>query len=231
MVNKYTKLTYSLFSACPGLIFIGEQWKNKTTNKKRVREIGSSLVWHARKNSNSWYTPKKLHRQNQPRLTKFLHSLFPVLDIAVITRWENVSDFGRKCIFKPGSSKDGTFNLGSPLKTKGITPEAMFKLPQIFQKWYVEPVTQVWLSREPVPGRVQQRILASCWMIAQKQKGYDQFRRISNNNTEYVFEIRNFDVTQMLNKHCFCDSNIPSSHGRLHLSHFPRSIILIEYKN
>ena len=44
---------------------------------------------------------------------------------------------GEKCIFKPGSSKDGTFNLGSPLETKGFTPKAIFKLPQIFQKWYV----------------------------------------------------------------------------------------------
>ena len=45
---------------------------------------------------------------------------------------------GEKCIFKPGSSKDGTwFNLGSPLETKGFTPKAIFNLPQIFQKWYV----------------------------------------------------------------------------------------------
>ena len=44
---------------------------------------------------------------------------------------------GEKCIFKPRSSKDGTFNLGSPLKTKGFPPKAIFKLPQIFQKWYV----------------------------------------------------------------------------------------------
>ena len=32
-----------------------------------------------------------------------------------------------KCIFKPLSSKDGTFNLGSPLETKGFTPPAIFK--------------------------------------------------------------------------------------------------------
>ena len=30
-------------------------------------------------------------------------------------------------MFKPRSSKDGTFNLGSPLETKGFTPKAMFK--------------------------------------------------------------------------------------------------------
>ena len=41
---------------------------------------------------------------------------------------------GEKCMFKPRSSKDGTwFNLGSPLETKGFTPKAIFKLPQIFQ--------------------------------------------------------------------------------------------------
>ena len=45
---------------------------------------------------------------------------------------------------------------------------------------------------------------ASCGMIAHKQKGYDQFMRISNNNTEYSrFEI--FDLTRMFNKQCFCD--------------------------
>ena len=39
--------------------------------------------------------------------------------------------FGEKCMFKPRSSKDGTFNLGTPLETKGFTPKArkaMFKL-------------------------------------------------------------------------------------------------------
>ena len=30
-------------------------------------------------------------------------------------------------MFKPCSSKDGTFNLGSPLETKGFRPKAMFK--------------------------------------------------------------------------------------------------------
>ena len=43
---------------------------------------------------------------------------------------------GEKCMFRPRSSKDGTwFNLGSPLETKRFTPKAIFKLPQIFQKW------------------------------------------------------------------------------------------------
>ena len=34
-------------------------------------------------------------------------------------------------MFKPRSSKDGTFNLGTPLETRGFTPKArkaMFKL-------------------------------------------------------------------------------------------------------
>ena len=38
----------------------------------------------------------------------------------------------------------------------------------------------------------------------------DQFMRISNN--EYS-RYENFDLTRMFNKHCFCDSNIPDSHG------------------
>ena len=38
-----------------------------------------------------------------------------------------MSDFGRKMQVKPRSSKDQTFNLGSPLKTKGFPPKAMFK--------------------------------------------------------------------------------------------------------
>ena len=46
--------------------------------------------------------------------------------------------------------------------------------------------------------------------------------RISN--IEYS-RYENFDLTRMFNKHCFCDSNIPDSHGWLHQNHFPRSII------
>ena len=80
--------------------------------------------------------PKKVALSESAKLTKFLHSLSPVFDFAIITRWENVSDLGEKCMFRPRSSKDGTwFNLGSPLETKRFTPKAIFKLPQIFQKW------------------------------------------------------------------------------------------------
>ena len=43
-------------------------------------------------------------------------------------------------------------------------------------------------------------------MIAHKQKGSDQFMRISNNNTEYS-RYENFDLTRMFNKQCVCDSN------------------------
>ena len=73
-------------------------------------------------------------------------------------------------------------------------------------------------------GDRRRKFYASCLRIAHKQKGYDQFMRISNNNTEYSrYEI--FDLTRMFNKQCFCDSNVPNSHGWLHLNHFPRSII------
>ena len=63
----------------------------------------------------------------------------------------------------------GLINLGSPpLETKRFTPKVIFKLPHIFQEWYVYLETQVWLSREPVRGRVQQKIL--CFML----KDYSQ---------------------------------------------------------
>ena len=48
--------------------------------------------------------------------------------------------------------------------------------------------------------------------------------RISNNNTE-CSRHENFDLTRMFSKQCFCDSNIPDSHGWLHLNHFPRPVI------
>ena len=33
-----------------------------------------------------------------------------------------------ECMFKPRSCKDGTFNLGTQLQTKGIMPKTIFKL-------------------------------------------------------------------------------------------------------
>ena len=56
-----------------------------------------------------------------------------------------------------------------------------------------------------------------------KQKGYDQFIRISNIAEHSRYE--NFALTRMFYKHCFCDSNIPSSHGWQNRNHFPRFII------
>ena len=56
-----------------------------------------------------------------------------------------------------------------------------------------------------------------------KQKGYDQFMRISDIAEHSRYE--NFALTRMFYKHCFCDSNIPSSRGWLKRNHFPRSII------
>ena len=38
-------------------------------------------------------------------------------------------------------------------------------------------------------------------MIADKQKGSDQFMRVSNNNTEYS-RYEYFDLTRMFNKQC-----------------------------
>ena len=56
-----------------------------------------------------------------------------------------------------------------------------------------------------------------------KQKGYDQFMRISDIAEHSRYE--DFALTRMFYKHCFCDSNIPSSHGWLNRNHFPRFII------
>ena len=58
-----------------------------------------------------------------------------------------------------------------------------------------------------------------------KQKGYDQFMRISDIAEHSRYE--NFALTRMFYsyKHCFCDSNIPSSRDWLNRNHFPRFII------
>ena len=40
-----------------------------------------------------------------------------------------------------------------------------------------------------------------------------------------IRDAKTLDLTRMFSKQCFCDSNIPRSHGWLHLNHFPRSII------
>ena len=57
----------------------------------------------------------------------FVINQWYTLDIAINIPWENLSDLWEKCRFKPHSSKDETFNLASPLETKGFTPKAMFK--------------------------------------------------------------------------------------------------------
>ena len=66
-------------------------------------------------------------------------------------------------------------------------------------------------------------VLTSVKFTCVKQKGYDQFMRIS-----YIAEhsrYENFALTRMFYKRCFCDSNIPSSHGWQNRNHFPRFII------
>ena len=39
---------------------------------------------------------KNVALSESAKVEKFFHSLSPVFDVAIITRWENVSDFGRK---------------------------------------------------------------------------------------------------------------------------------------
>ena len=69
-------------------------------------------------------------------------------------------------MFKPHSSKDGTFHLGSPLETKDSRLRLFFYfLPQIFQEYNLRIArsAQVCRSRGPARGRVQQKIL--CFML------------------------------------------------------------------
>ena len=72
---------------------------------------------------------------------------------------------GEKCLFKPGSSKDRTFNLGSPLETKVFPPKAMFKFAT-----NISGIINVRIARNTgmavtraCSGRVQQKIL--CFML------------------------------------------------------------------
>ena len=113
-------------------------------------------------------------------------------------------------MFKPRSSKDGTFNLGTPLETKGFTPKArkaMFKLAtNISRMVRIAHNTSVAVTRA-----CSQEILRFMLNDCSQQKGYDQFMRISDNNTEHSI-YQNFDLTRMFNS-VFCDSNTPNSHG------------------
>ena len=149
-------------------------------------------------------------------MTNFLHSFSSVFDIAVITRLDLVGEF-------VGFLQE-TINLGSPkcspLETIGFTPTAIFKFATNISRMvriarntgvavkgpYITAVKSLY------EGGCSRKSHASCRMTAHKQKGYDQFKRIFNNNTEYS-RYENFDLTRMFNKQCFCDSNIPSSHG------------------
>ena len=116
------------------------------------------------------------------------------------------------------------FNLGfpkcSPLEMIGFTPTAIFKFAtNISRMIRIARNTGVALKgpyitavKSLYAGGCSRKFHASCGMIAHKQKGYDQFMRIFNNNTEYS-RFENFDLTRMFNRQCFCDSNIPNSHG------------------
>ena len=170
--------------------------------------------------------PKKLHCQSQPRLTKFLHSLSPVFDIAIITRLENVSDFGSKMQVKPRSSKDQTFSHGSLLKTKGFPPKAMFKFTtNISRILRIVCNTDVAVTRACLRASAEENPMLHVEWLITNRKAMTRFMNISNNNTEYS-RYENFDLTRMFNKQCFCDSKKTSSHGWLQLTHFPR-----EYKS
>ena len=95
--------------------------------KERDKEIGSSLAWHARKNSNSLKTYENCTVRVGQGWPNFFTCFRPFL-ISQFSHGRGMCRIlGEKCMFSPGSSKDGTFNLGSPLETKGFTPTAIFK--------------------------------------------------------------------------------------------------------
>ena len=115
-------------------IFIGEQWK-----RKRGRER-QEVLWpdtHAKIATVNIHTKKSCTVRVSQGWPNFF-TCFPLFLISQLSHSGRMCRIlGEKCIFQPRSSKDGMFNLGSPLETKGFTPKAIFKLPQIFQKWYV----------------------------------------------------------------------------------------------
>ena len=86
-------------------------------------------------------------------------------------------------------------------------------LPQIFQEYNLRIArsTGVAVTRAcSQASAAENRMLHVKGLLIIINRKADQFMRISN--TEYS-RYENFDLTRMFNRQCFCDSNIPNSHG------------------
>ena len=180
--------------------------KKKERKKERKRQ---EVLWpdtHAKIAMVNTHT--KIALSESVKVDQLSSLVFPRIDIAVITRWDLVGEFVEFWEEK--------FNLGPPK----CSPTAIFKFARNISRLIrIARNTGVALKgpyitavKSLYAGECSRKSHASCGMIAHKQKGYDQFMRIFNNNTEYS-RYENFDLTRMFNRQCFCDSNIPNSHG------------------
>ena len=136
----------------------------KKKKKEWERETGSSLAWHARKIATVNIHTKKVALSESAKVDQISSLAFPRF-------WfRNYHTVGGCFGFW---EKNACFNLVwarmerliSALRWKlnDSRPRRFLNLPQIFREWFVWLATQVWLSREPVRGRVQQKIL--CFMM------------------------------------------------------------------
>ena len=80
-------------------------------------------------------------------------------------------------------------------------------LPQIFQEYNLRIARSTGVAVTRACSRAS---AAENPMLTITNRKADQFMRISN--IAYS-RYENFDLTGMFNKQCFCDSNIPDSHG------------------
>ena len=117
-------------------------------------------------------------------------------------------------MLKPRSSKDETFNLVSPMETKRFTRAAIFKICHKYFKnimYVLARSTSVAVTRAcSLTSAAENPMLQVEGLLTITYRKADHFMLISN--TEYS-RYENFDLTRMFNKQCFCDSNIPNSHG------------------
>ena len=105
--------------------------------KKKGERERQEVLWpdtHAKIATVNIHT-KKVAFSESAKFDQNFFTRFPLFLISQLSHGGRMCRIlGEKYMFKLRSSKDGTFNLGSPLKTKGFPPKAIFKMPQIFHK-------------------------------------------------------------------------------------------------
>ena len=210
-------LTYklnSLFSACPGLIFIGNNEKKKQREWERQEVLWSYT--HAKIATVNIHTKKvalsesaKVDQISSLAFSRFRYRSYHTVGECV-GFWEK-----NTCLKLVRARMQHGLISALRWKRKDSRLRRFLNCHKYFKK--------ATYSSQHRCG-CHESLFAGAWMIAHKQKGSDQFMRISNNNTEYS-RYEYFDLTRMFNKLCFCDSNIPNSHGWLHLNYFPRFIV------